>query len=57
MSFTVPNWAQTQIAIAAGLDPSGLSVRHEDDRFIVFLQYTPHGEVKVSKISGEITYL
>lgn len=53
MSITVPNWAQSQIAKAAGLDPEKVMVRMDNDRHIVFLQHMPRKEILVSKIDGE----
>ncbi len=53
MSCTVPNWAQSLIARAAGLDPEKLAVRHENERHIVFLQYMPRQEILVCKVDGE----
>lgn len=57
MKYTVPNWFQSLIAKAIGLDPKGIAVRSDDDRSIVFLEHKPHREILVSKITGEITYL
>lgn len=54
MSYTVPNWAQTQMAIAAGLDPAILGVEMENDTTIVFLQYIPRKQILVSKADGSI---
>lgn len=53
MGTKVPNWAQRQLAIAAGLDPEKICVRNEDDRNIVFLQYMPRQEILVCKVDGE----
>lgn len=54
VSFTVPNWSQRVLASAAGLDPEGVVVRHEDDRNITFLQHCPRCEVLVCKQTGKI---
>ena len=52
--FSVPNWGQAVIARAVGLDPKNVSVEHDDDRCIVFLQYMPHRTVTVEKIDGTV---
>ena len=54
MSNKVPNWSQTQLAIAAGLDPKNVSVEMENDTTIVFLQYMPRKQIMVSKADGSI---
>lgn len=54
MSYTVPNWAQSQMAKAAGLDPAGVGVELENDTSIVFLQYLPRKRILVSKADGSI---
>ena len=54
MSYTVPNWAQTQMAKAAGLDPSNVGVELENDNSIMFLQYMPRKRILVSKADGSI---
>lgn len=56
MSYTVPNWAQTQMAKAAGLDPSNVGVELENDYQIVFLQYMPRSRILVSKADGSIIH-
>lgn len=53
MNFNVPNWSQALIAKSVGLDPKKVAVRHEDDRNIAFLQYTPHREILVDKTTGK----
>ena len=50
--FSVPNWSQSILAKAIGLDPENVAVEHEDDKCIVFLQYMPHIVVTVGKIDG-----
>lgn len=54
MKYTVPNWYQSLIARAAGLEPNGVSVGHEDDTSITFLQYMPHAEIVVDKVTGKV---
>lgn len=54
MKYTVPNWYQSLIARAAGLEPKDVSVGHEDDTRITFLQYQPHKEIIVEKATGEV---
>lgn len=54
MRYTVPNWAQTQMAIAAGLDPTNVGVEMENDTTIVFLQYMPRKRISISKADGSI---
>lgn len=54
VKYTVPNWYQSLIARAAGLDPNGVSVGHEDDTRIKFLQYQPRAEIVVEKTTGEV---
>ena len=53
MKYTVPNWHQSLIAKAVDLDPKGVSVGHEDDTCIVFLQYMPRQEIVVEKSTGD----
>ena len=53
MKYTVPNWYQSLIAKSVGLDPKSVSVGHEDDTRIVFLQYMPRQEIVVEKRTGE----
>jgi len=55
MGFNVPNWAQSLIAQAAGLNADRVVVRHENDRNITFLQHNPRREILVSKVTGEKT--
>ena len=50
--FTVPNWSQSVLAREVGLNPKNVSVEHEDDRTISFVQYHPHCSVLVGKIDG-----
>lgn len=52
--FTVPNWSQSILAKAVGLDPKNVSVEHENEQCIVFLQYMPHRTVTVGKIDGTV---
>ena len=52
--FSVPNWAQALIAVAANLDPDGVVVRSEDDTNICFLQHMPRKEFIVHKPTGKI---
>ena len=54
MSYTVPNWAQSQMAKAAGLDPTNVSVELENEQQIAFLQYMPRKRILVSKADGSI---
>ena len=49
---SVPNWAQSLIAKAVGLDPDKVVVEHEDDRHISFLQFQPRKTILVGKTSG-----
>lgn len=56
MSYSVPNWAQKQMAIAAGLEPANLAVELENDCQIVFLQYNPRKRILVSKADGCIIH-
>ena len=53
MSYTIPNWAQALIAVAAGLDPENVVVGHENERNISFLQHNPRADIIVSKVTGE----
>ena len=53
--FTVPNWAQALIAKGAGLDPSKVVVRHEDERNISFVQHNPRKDILINKVSGSVT--
>lgn len=53
MKYTVPNWYQSLIAQSVNLDPKGVSVGHEDDARITFLQYKPRREIVVDKRTGE----
>ena len=55
VSYSVPNWSQTQMALAAGLDPQNVGVEMENDHQIVFLQYMPRKRILVSKADGSIT--
>lgn len=52
--YTPPNWNQKLIAQAVGLDPKNVTVAHEDDRNISFLQYTPRKFVLVCKVDGAV---
>ena len=52
--FTVPNWSQKLIAVAANLKPDDLCVRTEDDRTIVFLRHTDRREFLINKITGNV---
>ena len=52
--FAVPNWAQSILARAVGLDPGTVSVEHEDDQTIVFMQYEPHCSLLVGKAEGKV---
>lgn len=52
--FSVPNWSQSILATAIGLNPKNVAVEHEDDRCIVFQQYMPHCTVTVGKIDGTV---
>ena len=52
MKYTVPNWAQSLLAKASGLDPAGVAVEMENDALIIFLQYMPHKRIMVSKKDG-----
>ena len=52
MKYMPPNWAQTLLAKAAGLDPEKVAVEMENDTVIVFLQYMPHKRITVSKKDG-----
>ena len=54
MSYMVPNWAQSQMAKAAGLDPTNVSVELENEQQIAFLQYMPRKRILVSKADGSI---
>lgn len=54
VKFTVPNWAQTQIAKAINLDPDNVVVRNEDDQSICFLQHKPRKEFLVNKTTGHV---
>ena len=54
MNYMVPNWAQSQMAKAAGLEPRNVSVELENDYQIVFLQYMPRKRILVSKADGSI---
>ena len=54
MSYTVPNWAQSQMAKAASLDPANVGVEMENEHQIVFLQYMPRKRILVSKADGSI---
>ena len=54
MSYTVPNWAQSQMAKAAGLDPTNVGVELENEHQIAFLQYMPRKRILVSKADGSI---
>ena len=54
MSYSVPNWAQYQMAKAAGLDPTNVGVELENDNSITFLQYMPRKRILVSKADGSI---
>ena len=54
MSYSVPNWAQSQMAKAAGLDPTNVGVELENDNSITFLQYIPRKRILVSKADGSI---
>lgn len=53
MKYYVPNWYQELIAKSVNLDPKGVSVGHEDDTRITFLQYMPRQEIIVDKRTGE----
>ena len=53
--FTVPNWAQKLIAVAANLKPDDLCVITEDDRSIVFLRHTDRQEFLIDKTTGHET--
>lgn len=52
--YTVPNWAQSLMASAAGLDPDNVAVRFEDDTKIDFVQYMPRREFLVCKATGDV---
>ena len=52
--FSVPNWSQSILATAIGLNPKNVAVEHEDDRTITFVQYQPHRSVLVGKIDGTV---
>ena len=52
--FTVPNWGQAVIARAINLDPKNVTVAHENDRLITFLQFMPREEIIVCKIDGAV---
>lgn len=54
MKFTVPNWHQALMARHAGLNPEDVTVRHEDDKRIVFMPYDTRQEVIVDKTTGEV---
>ena len=56
MSYTVPNWAQSQMAKAAGLEPANVAVELENDHQIVILQYMPRSRILVSKADGSIIH-
>ena len=53
--FSVPNWGQSALAKAAGLDPKNVAVEHEDERVIAFVQFVPHCSVLVGKTDGTMT--
>lgn len=52
--FTCPNWAQALIARTINLDPEGITVRREDERNIVFLEYSSRKEYIVNKETGKV---
>ena len=52
--FAVPNWSQSALAKAAGLDPKNVAVEHEDERVIAFMQFMPHCSVLVGKTDGMV---
>jgi hypothetical protein len=52
--FTVPNWAQKLIAVAAKLKPDDVSVVTENERLIVFLRHTDRREFLVEKTTGNV---
>ena len=54
MKYTVPNWAQSHLAKAVGLDPEKVAVEMENETMIVFLQYMPHKHILVSKKDGSV---
>lgn len=52
--FTVPDWGQSVIAAAARLDPKELSVCHENDVSIVFLEHKTGKRYLISKKNGTV---
>ena len=55
--ISVPDWNQSLIAKAVGLEPKSVSVRADDDRSICFIDHKsrPRREVIVDKATGEVT--
>ena len=55
--ITVPNWNQSLIAQAVGLEPKSVSVRLDDDQSICFIDHKsrPRRELIVDKTTGEVT--
>ena len=55
--ITAPDWNQSLIAKAVGLEPKSVSVRVDDDQSICFIDHKsrPRREVIVNKASGEVT--
>lgn len=52
---SVPNWCQSLIAKAVGLDPGSIAVRLEDDMSIVLLEHKSRKEYIVNKTDGKVT--
>lgn len=53
--YKVPNWAQAQLAKAAGgWDQHDVAVSFEDDGQIIFLHYKEHVEYAVDKKTGTV---
>lgn len=51
---SVPNWGQSVLARAVGLEPANVAVSHEDDRNISYIQYQPYMEITVGKADGAV---
>ena len=55
--ISVPDWNQSLIAKAVGLEPKSVSVRVDDDRSICFIDHKskPRRELIVDKTTGKVT--
>ncbi len=52
--FTVPNWMQSRVAEAIGLDPNTAVVRMEDESRIVFQVHKTGKQYNVNKSTGNV---